>query len=461
MTDQTSLLTSHPKRRWLRRLLFVFLVLAGVYVAYRYTLHCMVEAKLNEIRKQGYPVTLAELDKWYPQVPKERNAAEVYLEAFRHFARKQSGDTNLPVIGDVKLPPPRYPFSTEMKNAISEYLVANQEALNFMHRAAEMESARYPINFEKALSSTPLHLLQLKHGCRLLELEAIASAVSNEPNLVVKSIVSMMGLAHSLENEPVIQSHLKRIACWGIAVQSLRQAFHWSTFSDAQLTRLSAAFGAAEQPQSVARSLIGERSFGIRVFNMSARQQFEQWNAWENWDTASEPMRVEKGWYVVLLGYKLSGLATIEELYYLNAMSRYIELTRLPLHDRVKASRKLKDEVEARRDKKSLSEPFVFSSAMIPSLDVAILWDAREIAYLREASIALAIERFRFLGRGLPNRLDELAPAFLAEVPADPFDGQPVRYRQLTRGYVLYSVGEDGKDNSGDEKKDITFTVER
>jgi hypothetical protein len=26
---------------------------------------------------------------------------------------------------------------------------------------------------------------------------------------------------------------------------------------------------------------------------------------------------------------------------------------------------------------------------------------------------------------------------------------------------VVYSVGEDGRDDGGDEKKDITFTVER
>jgi hypothetical protein len=51
--------------RRLRNALVVVLVLAALYTAYRYTLHRMVEAKLDEIRKQGYPVTLAELDKWY------------------------------------------------------------------------------------------------------------------------------------------------------------------------------------------------------------------------------------------------------------------------------------------------------------------------------------------------------------------------------------------------------------
>ena len=67
--------------RRLRTALVVVLVLGALYIAYRYTLHRMVEAKLDEIRQQGYPVTLAELDKWYPQPPPGENAAEVYLRS--------------------------------------------------------------------------------------------------------------------------------------------------------------------------------------------------------------------------------------------------------------------------------------------------------------------------------------------------------------------------------------------
>lgn len=57
-------MSARPSRR-LRTMLVVVLALAAFYTAYRYTLHRMVEAKLDQIRQQGYPVTLAELDKWY------------------------------------------------------------------------------------------------------------------------------------------------------------------------------------------------------------------------------------------------------------------------------------------------------------------------------------------------------------------------------------------------------------
>jgi hypothetical protein len=55
-------------------------------------------------------------------------------------------------------------------------------------------------------------------------------------------------------------------------------------------------------------------------------------------------------------------------------------------------------------------------------------------------------------------------------IPTDPFDDQPLRFKKLARGYVVYSIGPDFTDDGGKEKPadakdtdhyDITFTVER
>jgi hypothetical protein len=51
-------------------------------------------------------------------------------------------------------------------------------------------------------------------------------------------------------------------------------------------------------------------------------------------------------------------------------------------------------------------------------------------------------------------------------VPLDPWDGKPLRYKKLDKGYVIYSVGSDRKDDGGSADpergfKDITFRVAR
>lgn len=71
--------------------------------------------------------------------------------------------------------------------------------------------------------------------------------------------------------------------------------------------------------------------------------------------------------------------------------------------------------------------------------------------------VVVAVERFRLRHGHLPTVLTELVPEFLASVPVDPFDGQPLRYRRLSAGaaevygrpYVIYAVGRDRRDDGG------------
>jgi hypothetical protein len=48
-----------------------------------------------------------------------------------------------------------------------------------------------------------------------------------------------------------------------------------------------------------------------------------------------------------------------------------------------------------------------------------------------------------------PKELDELAPKYLAAVPKDLFSGTGLKYRPEEKGYLLYSVGVNGKDEGG------------
>ena len=57
-------------------------------------------------------------------------------------------------------------------------------------------------------------------------------------------------------------------------------------------------------------------------------------------------------------------------------------------------------------------------------------------------------------------------------MPLDPFDGEPLRYKKLSPGYIVYSIGDDLSDDGGQEKRhirgsgpkpqpwDVTFIVE-
>lgn len=68
---------------------------------------------------------------------------------------------------------------------------------------------------------------------------------------------------------------------------------------------------------------------------------------------------------------------------------------------------------------------------------------------LRTALAVLAVERYRLAQGAWPKALVDLVPAYISEVPRDPFDGQPLRYTRTEDGVVIYSVGPDGVDDQG------------
>lgn len=89
------------------------------------------------------------------------------------------------------------------------------------------------------------------------------------------------------------------------------------------------------------------------------------------------------------------------------------------------------------------------ASGKAPFGDALIAADNRGLALLRLVRTELAIHGYRRDEGNFPTSLQTLVPAWLNEVPLDPFSGQALVYRADAEGYLLYSVGNDGTDDGG------------
>jgi hypothetical protein len=63
-------------------------------------------------------------------------------------------------------------------------------------------------------------------------------------------------------------------------------------------------------------------------------------------------------------------------------------------------------------------------------------------------AVRLASELHRLRTGQFPANLSDLVPQDLAALPVDPYDGQPLKVRQIGDRRWLYSVGEDGRDDT-------------
>ena len=103
------------------------------------------------------------------------------------------------------------------------------------------------------------------------------------------------------------------------------------------------------------------------------------------------------------------------------------------------------------RSERSRRIPRVFGSNWVPAVRAADAANARGQTLFELTRVAAALAAFQ-QDEGeakYPERLDALVPRSLDRIPLDPFTGQPFHYERRGEGYLLYSVGQDGRDDGG------------
>jgi hypothetical protein len=170
---------------------------------------------------------------------------------------------------------------------------------------------------------------------------------------------------------------------------------------------------------------------------------------------------------VLFTAFKAIGLIDKCAMLYLDFTDEFLQAMELPDHERIAAAKAIEKKLE---DASGIQARMV--RIIAPAYARLVKLDLRSIALFRVARLGLAVERYRLAVGKLPDLLGELVPGYLDSVPKDPFDGAELRYKRLGKGYVVYSIGEDGSDDGGreyprrerkdpDENWDVTFIVER
>ena len=86
---------------------------------------------------------------------------------------------------------------------------------------------------------------------------------------------------------------------------------------------------------------------------------------------------------------------------------------------------------------------------LLPSVTQVHVAEGRVLQRMRNLELALAMAAWRSEHDSYPETLDKLAPQYIAEVPKDLFNGQPLKYERKAEGYRFYSVGNNTQDDEG------------
>jgi hypothetical protein len=407
------------------------------------------DPQVNAIIKQGYPVTLAELDGWYRSPAPEQNAAFAYTNAFARL-------TGLTNFLDGWSPRAGEPIEPEDLSELKAVLETNRAALQLLHSALSRTNSRYPIDLKQGFNTLLPHLARVKQGTLLLTAEALAAVAEHRNEDAVQSLLAAGHLADSLAAEPTLISQLVRFGAWVIVCTRLENVLNATSLSEEQLSALQTMVTAGEKPRSFARAIAGERASGYDVFVHPHSQGmiFGSGAATTGWRSIGPRL------FVGLL--KTTGMFAKDRRFFLDAMSTNVAIGELPFPEQFKSSQSTPPPIPSSRF-------YVVSRILLSGLSTSRTTTRHGncVAWLRITQTALAVQRYRLAHRNsLPDDLSQLAPEFLAAVPDDPYDGKPLRFRRLSSGFVVYSIGSDGRDDGGTpfstkrgSPSDITITV--
>ena len=107
----------------------------------------------------------------------------------------------------------------------------------------------------------------------------------------------------------------------------------------------------------------------------------------------------------------------------------------------------------------------VMVSLLLPALEAALNAEHRNHTKHTLVRLSLALADYRDEHRKFPEKLDQLAPKHLKAVPLDPMWGVPFVYIQTEKGYRLYGLGKNGRDDTGrthnefDDADDLAIIV--
>ncbi len=446
--------TGEPRRFKIRYIFLGLLLVLGIWFAiFRIGAYRDLKRRLAELEQAGYPLTMAELGQTYTVDPARDNAVDYYLAAFPQYSElDDEAKETLPWVGRAKLPARTEPVDATMLQAIEAFLAENEKALSLLHEAVDLDYARFSRDFSLGHDMPIPSLLDVRQGARLLSLESLAACANDDPNRAIETVHATLALARSLD-DPVIISRLVQIAVRATAYSNLEQVVNRVSLTDEQLQTLSGWVQTYVNPERYRQTLIGERCFGLAMFR--------------NPGAVSPEMGGSKIVAAIVVPMKILGLYDREMLAYVDLMQDYIEALALPEGECMVAYRTIAEAFDRGQRGGFLTRQFAPASLRIYQLEM------RHVARRRVTLTVLAAERYRLAQGRVPKTLDELVPTYLDVVPIDPFDGQPLRYRLLEKGYVVYSIGNDEIDDGGAErdkknrradgepKSDLTFFVER
>lgn len=339
----------------------------------------------------------------------------------------------------------------------------NRERLTEMATSLERPEMVFNMDYTKGFLLRLPHLSKIRLAANIFADAVLVDLRAGQTNEALTNLVAGIR-SERLFREPLLISQLVRFAGFAFVHQATWEALQHPAWTDPDLLQWQREWEACEFGDCWLGAISMERGMISHVFDECRARpgrmpDFGIDSAWPSpgsgsffksvIDEPSHALRTTTGFFFAMgwtgwLSYPDERWMLDNQQVWHEGLRRMIEQSSL-------------SEAEAWMSTKrgSLVTPPGYlrflSSQALPAMDKAHRKLASAENTRRLTFTAIALHRHRLKHGKFPASLGALVPEFLAEVPRDFMDGQPLRYRLEPDGqFRLWSVGEDFKDDGGD-----------
>jgi hypothetical protein len=323
-------------------------------------------------------------------------------------------------------------LAAQLRDCLESAGAARAEAL----KLADRPVGRYPLIYARIITETPLTgQSMVPKVMHLLSQEAFLCADAGNLSGAVRACRAALNAGRSLGDEPfaVSQSRLRyqavvrtcRLVEWLLSQGEVRPR---------DLAVLQDALADEAKHPDLQIAYRGERAGLHELFVDVEKGEI----------AVSELSGAAPAWQEELLGWHLRDKIRAAHPVFLDFMTRVLATAQLPPQEQEAA-----EQVLAAAIRTQVREKNGALLHLVPAFPKIGSASRHKLAWLRSLVVALAAERYRHAHGAWPATLALLTPEYLSEVPADPYDGLPLRYRRQDDHVVIYSVGPDRQDDGG------------
>jgi ABC-type transport system involved in multi-copper enzyme maturation permease subunit len=394
-----------------------------------------LEQAMAEADRLDSPWQLEDLAARAPEVPPERNSAIVLARAYSLLPDKYWNDHDF---SDAEhfLYEPSLPHQLHPRVAaiLTRVVVKSQGALDEARRVAELPDGQFPppapenIDWFQADQSFGM--------AELLRMAAILHAQENRADEAAALCRALFNRGRAFHSEAIGGAAYPRSQAAYMAVDTLERVLALTVPNEQSLKQLQPLLEDEAKRQVLLEYFRGLRATSDFILRAMTRPRSRRgpffWNG-----PAPRTGPFTGPWREIDWKTLFEGDLTRERASAIRVLTALVEAAKRPESVQEAAFVQLRAS-----DYGPKASFFAEFAAMTAQLRL-------QVARVRSAIVAIACERFRLVNGRWPNRLEELIPKYLTQIPPDPYDGKPLRFKRRPDSVVVYSVGADLIDNGG------------